>query len=103
MSALPPIAAPILEGLYQHRLLSTGQIRELYAPGTRVRWTQRVLAALRDAGLADAVPARQGLRLWFVTEQGADAVEAVATRLEQRRKLTRPAQAAGPLRHHTVA
>lgn len=103
MSALPPIAAPILEGLYQHRLLSTAQVRELYAPDAQMRWTQRVLAALRDAGLADAVPVRQGLRLWFATEQGADAVEAVATRLEQRRKLTRPAQAAGPLRHHTVA
>ena len=103
MSTLARVAVEMLDGLYQHRLLSTGQLHELYTPASSIRWTQRVLAQLAAAGLADHATAARGLRLWFVTERGADAVEQVATRPEMRRKLTRPEQAAGQLRRHTLA
>jgi hypothetical protein len=42
-------------------------------------------------------------KLWLVTEHGADAVEALGTRAEPRRKVIAPAHAAGPLRQHTLA
>jgi len=42
-------------------------------------------------------------KLWYVTEAGADAVEQLPTRAEIRRKVIAPAQAAGPLRQHTLA
>lgn len=100
---LARVAVPIMDGLYQHRLLSTNQVHALFTPASSIRWTQRVLAQLQRAGLADAAPVAQGLRLWYLTEQGADAVEQVATRPEMRRKLTRPEQATGQLRRHTLA
>ncbi len=103
MSALPSVAVSIMDGLYQHRLLSTLQLHALYTPAASIRWTQRVLATLATAGLADAATVRQGLKLWYLTADGAEAVERVATRPEMRRKLTRPEQATGQLRHHTLA
>lgn len=42
-------------------------------------------------------------KLWYVTNAGADAVEQLPTRAETRRKVIAPAQAAGPLRQHTLA
>lgn len=95
-------AVAILESLYQHRLLSTVQVHELHTPAASPQWTRRVLVSLRQAGLVDVTRAPHGLGLWYATERGADAVETIGGRAEQRRKIIRPEQAAGPLQAHTL-
>lgn len=97
------VAASILESLGQHRLLSTSQVRELHAPGASRQWAHRELARLRAAGLADGTWAPGGRLLWHLTERGADALLAVPSRAETRRKTIAPEQAAGPLQEHTLA
>jgi len=100
---LGPTGVEILEGLYQHRLLSTRQVRELHAPDCSRRWAHEQLARLRRAGLATYERARDGLAVWFLTAAGVEAAETITTRAEERRKLVTPAQAAGPLQQHTLA
>lgn len=96
-------AVEILESVYQHRLLSTSQIHALHTPETTRRWTQYLLARLARAELVAATRMPGGLNLWYITEPGAEAVETIPNRAEQRRKLIRPEQAAGPLQQHTLA
>lgn len=96
-------AVEILESVYQHRLLSTRQIHELHTPGATRRWTQYLLARLHHAGLVATVRLPGGLKLWYITEPGAEAVETIPSRAEQRRKLVSREQAAGPLQQHTLA
>jgi protein involved in plasmid replication-relaxation len=100
---LPAVAVQVLESLHQHRVLTVRQVHALHTPDTLQRWTHRILARLADHGLVEQVtgPHRQGL--WFLTPQGADTVESAGTLAEPRRHLTTPAQAAGPLRAHTLA
>jgi len=43
------------------------------------------------------------LSLWFITDAGADAVEAGGARVELRRRVTSHEQAEGPLKKHTIA
>ena len=93
----------MLESLHQHRLVSTRQVQALHTPHTSRRWTQWVLGELATHGLARFVRAAGAAKLWYVTEAGADAVEQLPTRAEMRRKVVAPAQAAGPLRQHTLA
>jgi hypothetical protein len=93
----------VLESLHQHRLLSTRQVHELHTPPTSRRWTQWLLAGLEAHGLARFARAAGAAKLWYVTDAGADAVEQLPTRAEMRRKVVAPAQAAGPLRQHTLA
>lgn len=45
-SRLRSVAGEVLDSLYQHRLLSTAQLREIHAPHASARWMQRVLAEL---------------------------------------------------------
>lgn len=97
------VAAAILESLGQHRLLSTRQVRELHAPDASRQWTHRKLARLRAAGLAEGTRAPGGRLLWHLSERGADALEAIPSRAETRRKVIAPEQAAGPLQEHTLA
>jgi hypothetical protein len=97
------IAAAILESLGQHRLLLTRQVRELHAPDASRQWVHRKLARLRAAGLAVGTTAPGGRLLWHLTERGADALDAVPSRAETRRKVIAPEQAAGPLQEHTIA
>jgi hypothetical protein len=101
--ALPGVAPAMLAGLYQHRLLTTTQLHALYTPQSRPRWTRRVLEALRARGLVARVQGPGTLSLWFVTDAGADAVEAAGPRAEPRRRVTTQAQAEGLLRAHTIA
>jgi hypothetical protein len=100
---LDPVAVAILESIYQHRLLSTRQLHALHTPDAKLRWTQYQLARLRHAGLVATAPTPGALKLWYLTEPGVEAVETITTRAEQRRKLIRPEQAAGPLQQHTLA
>jgi hypothetical protein len=100
----PPLAAEILEGLYQHRLLTTIQVRAIHAPHLKERRMQELLAQLAQQGLVDSARARQGaLKVWYLTEAGAEAVETMTTRTEPRRKLLTPALAVGQLQQHTLA
>jgi Replication-relaxation len=96
------VQVEMLECVYQHRLLSTGQLHVLY-PRRALRRTQRALAAMERVGWLDAVRQPGGMKLWFVTQAGAEAVESIANRAELRRKVIAPEQAAGPLQAHTLA
>ncbi|HEX4307211.1 MAG TPA: replication-relaxation family protein [Solirubrobacterales bacterium] len=93
----------ILESLGQHRLLSTHQVHDLHTPAASIQWTRRVLTRLRRDGLAVGVRRPGGLLLWYVTGQGADALEAIPSRAERRRAAVTPEKAAGPLQEHTLA
>jgi len=100
---LPETASEVVASLVQHRLLSTAQVRAIHFPVNRMRWTQSVLARLRDAGLVECVqPPRGGRRLWFATEHGvrmageAHALEVTPRPLEAR-------EVAGQLQAHMIA
>jgi hypothetical protein len=92
-----------MESLYQHRLLSTEQLRVLHTPDATAGWMRRVLRLLAERGLADRVRAPATRSLWYLTELGADTIEAAGTLAEPRRRVTTSAQASGPLRAHTIA
>jgi hypothetical protein len=93
----------VLESLGQHRLLSTRQVHRLHTPEASLRWTRELLERLRAAGLAASTARPGGLLCWHLTEPGADALEAIPTRAETRRKPISPEQAAGALQEHTLA
>jgi hypothetical protein len=99
-----PLSHDILASLYQHRLLSTSQVRAIHTPGTSRRWTQSVLAELERGGyVARVVMAHSHAHqaLWFVTEQGAEATEGAGV---VRRPYRMSAERArGPLQAHTLA
>lgn len=99
-----PIHEAILEGLFQHRLLTTGQIHALYTPTTLARRTRRLVSALEGRGLVAAVPAVGGGRrkVLYLTPAGIDAVHGAPT-AEPRSKLLTAEQAGGPLQRHTLA
>lgn len=102
--ALPEVATEILTSIYQHRLLSTSQVHAMHLPGHTRRWAEQVLAQLARRELTAFVrPGRGGARLYYLTPTGARAVEQIPTRVETRRKLITPEQAAGPLWRHTLA
>ncbi|MFD9047875.1 replication-relaxation family protein [Streptomyces zaomyceticus] len=92
--------------LYQHRLVSTRQLHRLVTPHhTRTEYMRRQLHTLREAGLAEAVGRRstgQTELLWWLTEKGAQAVEAVGL-LQPRAYRMTPEAALGPLQEHTLA
>jgi hypothetical protein len=92
-----------MESLYQHRLLHTGQLHAMHTPHATRRWTQQLLAGLARHGLVETARGPCALKLWYLTETGADAVEAIPTRAEPRRRVISAAQAAGQLQAHTLA
>ncbi len=103
VARLPATGVEVLESIAQHRLLSTGQVHQLHTPTSSRRWTQQLLNILADRGLLAAVHGPGAAKLWFLTELGADAVEAIPSRAELRRKVVTPEQAAGQLQQHTLA
>lgn len=100
---LPTVSMEMLAGIYRHRLLSTQQLHALYTPHAGARWVRTVLALLCQRGLIDRVRSPRRLSLWFVTEAGADAVEASGGAIGARRKVATREQAEGPLKAHTIA
>jgi len=93
----------VLESLYQHRLLSSTQLHALHWQDENERSTRRVLTALKDEGLVSMVRATDGGgSVYFLTPNGAEAVEQVSNPVPKRKALKR-AYAAGPLRAHTLA
>jgi hypothetical protein len=99
---LPAVAVAVLQSLYQHRLLSTGQVRAIHAPDATPRHVQALLADLERRGLARHARGRHGHKLWHLTPRGADAAEA-SGELDVPRRLLTPERAAGPLQAHTLA
>lgn len=95
-----------LNVLYLHRLVSTHQLHRMLTPHhTRAEYMRRQLQRLRAEGLTDAVSRRAHGRpdlLWWLTEKGAAAVEAVGL-LTPRPYRMSPESAAGPLQEHTLA
>jgi hypothetical protein len=102
-TALPGVAGPVMESLYQHRLLTTEQLRVLHTPDATAGWMRRVLRSLAARGLLDRVRGPATRSLWYLTELGAETIGAAGTLAEPRRRLTTSAHAAGPLRTHTLA
>jgi hypothetical protein len=100
---LGPTGVEILESLGQHRLLSTRQVHQLHTPSASMRWTRHLLGRLRRNGLAGSVAEPGGLFCWYVTEDGADALEVIPSRAETRRPRVTPEAAAGPLQEHSLA
>lgn len=97
----------VLACLHQHRLLTTGQLHTLTAPGPRVRGTQQLLADLTTRQLISSVAVRGGRRgrelVFHLTATGATVVQSAPTGSEPRRKAITPEMAAGPLQLHTLA
>ncbi|MFE1776392.1 replication-relaxation family protein [Streptomyces sp. NPDC059008] len=93
----------VLYILYQHRLVSTGQLHRLILGNAE--YLRRQLRTLRTDNLVGSVQYRRhGQRelLWWLTEDGAESVE--ATGLLPRRPYRMSRQAAvGPLQNHTLA
>ena len=102
------IGVEIMASLYQHRLMSTSQLHAMHSPTTSMQWVRQVLRELcDDHGYVTAIKQRGGgagepMRLWFLTEQGANAVE-LTPRGEDRRTIVSDAGAAGQLQAHTLA
>ncbi|WP_331719882.1 replication-relaxation family protein (plasmid) [Streptomyces sp. NBC_01023] len=105
-TGLGQTAQQAMQVLYQHRLVSTRQMHQLITPHhTRAEFLRRQLHTLRAAGMADTVGRRltgQTELLWWLTDQGARAVEAVGL-LPQRPYRMSPEAALGPLQEHTLA
>jgi hypothetical protein len=102
-SGLPETAVEILASLIQHRVLSTGQVREVHLPESRSRWAQQVLGRLREAELvAFNRPPHSGQRLWFATERGVRLAQE-AHALEETPRPLLAAEVGGQLRAHTLA
>lgn len=104
--SFPEVGIAILHGLYAHRLLSTPQIHELYAPDLTRRWPLAVLARLEAAGYVRRirVAARRSRRpsnAWYLTPPGYTLVEEGGGADARPYRMT-PERAAGPLQSHTL-
>lgn len=100
---LPAQAVEILASLAQHRVLGARQVHAIHSPNASLRWAQKLLGRLRDAGLADYVEAgRAPLRLWYATESGARLAHRAGA-LEVEPKTLAAELASGPLQAHTLA
>lgn len=99
---LSPAAVEILAWVAQHRLLSTGQMRELRGRGASERWTLALLAGLERHGALSHVRAQGRRKLWHVTEHGAQLALASGL-LDHRPKLLGRSEASGALQAHTLA
>lgn len=100
---LPLLAHDILRGLYTHRLMSTSQVADLYAPDRSLRWTQMVLQRLEDQGLVARVrvaDVRSREFAWYLTRAGVNVTEGPGVEVRPYR-LTSPL-ASGPLQAHTL-
>jgi hypothetical protein len=101
---LPSITGEVLTSLYQHRLLTAAQVHAMHLPGRTRRRAEQTLSTLTRRGLTAFVQLdRNASRLYYLTLAGTQAVELISTRVETRRKLVTPEQAAGPLWRHTLA
>lgn len=101
--ALSEVEIALVCSLYQHRVCSTSQLHTMHTGHTSLRWTRKVLARLHQAGAVDRVADRSRAResLWFVTELGAEMVEAAGVVPQRSYRMTAEL-AMGPLQAHTL-
>lgn len=98
------VMSEMVVGLAQHRTLSTRQLRDMYAPESSLRWTERLVASLEDLGLVARAEHRLPERwaLWYLTEAGAEQLDPLVLDGVTTQLLTAK-QADGPLQLHTLA
>lgn len=112
------LAALALSVLYQHRVMSTDQLHRLLQPeADSPKYLQEQLRQLRTAGLVQSLRARRVHRpgevgyghpprkapyLWFLTEEGAQTVEA-GGEVDSRPYRVTPESVAGARQWHTLA
>lgn len=91
----------VLASLVRHRLLSTGQVGEMHAPGASRRRASEVLNGLRVSGLVDRVwsRTRPPERVWFATAAGMASVPSDGSRMRP----VSAESARGPLGAHLLA
>ena len=101
--ALSEAEIALVCSLYQHRVCSTSQLHAMHTSHASLRWARKLLARLHQAGMVDRVADRSQAResLWFVTELGAEVVEAAAVVPARAYRMT-PELAMGPLQAHTL-
>lgn len=104
---LSRLAQELLPVLYQHRLMSVRQLHILLQPETRHPvYLRRQLRHLADLGFTAATVRRKatgpGELLWYVTEAGAEVVEA-SGEVRPRAYRMSAGSAAGQLQEHTLA
>ncbi|MFJ5035644.1 replication-relaxation family protein [Streptomyces sp. NPDC088560] len=105
-SGLPRLAQELLPVLYQHRLLTAGQLTRLLRPTAATsRYVRRQLQQLQAHALADATSRRHtraGELLWYITPLGADTIEASRELPTRAYRMTHQA-AASTLQEHSLA
>jgi hypothetical protein len=103
-AACSTLASTAVLCLYQHRLMSTTQLRQLLLPDAAgSSYLRRELSTLRAGGLVDAVGSGSaGEALWFVTSAGAELAEDSGQVAARPYRMT-PDRAAGALQQHTLA
>lgn len=108
MSGSRKLESEVLESLYAHRLLTTHQLLALHTPPGETRsqrWMQLLLGRMRDRGLV-ASASRHGnprLACWYVTETGADVIDAAGACPGFPRVVPSREGAEGALQSHTLA
>lgn len=97
----------VLEALYAHRLMTTPQLRLLHTPAGETRtgkWIRELMRDLYDGGFVSrARRHRRQCYRWYLTEAGAELVEAATATPRDRRVLLSKAGAGGALQSHTLA
>lgn len=92
----------VLRGLYAHRLLTTHQLHQLYAPDRTLRWTLMATTRLEADGFVGRVRvARTRMHAWYLTPAGVSITEGAG--VEVRAYRMSHDRAAGPLQAHTLA
>ncbi|MEV4506632.1 replication-relaxation family protein [Streptomyces klenkii] len=109
---LHALSTSALHVLYQHRVISTDQLRRLLTPGAqRPVYLLRKLNELKAMGLVDQVRAKghwsganviQQPFLWFLTEAGAEVVEEAGELVSRPYRVT-PESVASTRQAHTLA
>ncbi|MDX6697745.1 MAG: hypothetical protein QOE65_1142 [Solirubrobacteraceae bacterium] len=99
---LSPAATEVLAWVAHHRLLSSGQVHRLRAPGASRRWTLIVLGDLQQRGLLAHVRAGGARKLWHATALGAK-LAADGGLLDHPPKVLAAQEASGALQAHTLA
>lgn len=100
------LAQALLPVLYQHRLVTTGQLQQMFTPGAAsADYVRRNLHQLRDRQLAAATLRHRGGRgelAWYCTSLGAEVVETAGEVTRRAYRMSEQA-AAGQLQEHTFA
>jgi hypothetical protein len=99
---IPLVGHDILRGLYTHRLLTTTQVHELYAPDHSLRWALLSLTRLEDDGLIARVRvAGSRQHAWYLRPAGVALTEGPGVEVRRYRMDAR--RAVAPQQAHTLA